>query len=316
MAISITTSNVNGIRAADRHGIKEWVEKNLPDIWCLQEVRAPQQDIDRIFGEYIPLYEPQGSYSFVNDICELNGRAGVAIGSRFPIKDVRYGLNGLRDDKGVMEKVDTGRWIEIDIDLADNKVLTVACAYVHSGDSSDSTKMFLKYRFLDILTERMKEMSEDSQKNPLHDYVICGDFNIAHTELDIKNSEDNIENSGFLPQERAYIDQWINQLHFVDTVRASVGNIDGPYTWWSWRGRAFDRNVGWRLDYQFATPRLASTVTSVRVDKAKNYESRTSDHAAVTVNYNIELPCDNGDKQVSARDKKPLTDSKGQIYLV
>ena len=117
--------------------------------------------------------------------------------------------------------------------------------------------------------------------------VLCGDFNIAHTPLDIKNAKANEKHAGFLPEERAYVDKWLDEYEFVDVMRSLAGDIQGPYTWWSQRGRAFDNNVGWRIDYQFATPELAETARGFVIDKAPTYELRWSDHAPLTITYDV-----------------------------
>ena len=117
--------------------------------------------------------------------------------------------------------------------------------------------------------------------------VLCGDFNIAHTPLDIKNAKANEKHAGFLPEERAYVDKWLGELEFVDVMRSLCGDIQGPYTWWSQRGRAFDNNVGWRIDYQFATPELAETARGFVIDKAPTYDLRWSDHAPLSITYDV-----------------------------
>lgn len=286
MSITITTSNVNGIRAAKRKGIVDWAAKNTPDIWCMQEVRAPQEDIDSIFDEFGFEYttagavsEPSG-LSAMNEICNIKGRAGVGLLTSLPVVERRFGLPGLSED------VDTGRWIEEDITTPGGYTITVASIYVHAGNVEDPAKMEQKYRFLDTMLVRLGEL-RDEAANGGKQTVLCGDFNIAHTPLDIKNAKANEKNSGFLPEERAYIDKWLSEYEFVDVVRQLAGDIQGPYTWWSQRGRAFDNNVGWRIDYQFATPELAQSAQGFVIDKAPSYDTRWSDHAPLSVTYNI-----------------------------
>ena len=139
-------------------------------------------------------------------------------------------------------------------------------------------------RFLDTMLTRMGELRDEASRGG-RQAVLCGDFNIAHTPLDIKTAKANIKHAGFLPAERAYVDRWLGEYEFVDVIRSLAGDIQGPYTWWSQRGRAFDNNVGWRIDYQFATPELAETARGFVIDKAPSYDARWSDHAPLTVTY-------------------------------
>ncbi|TPF94651.1 exodeoxyribonuclease III [Bifidobacterium sp. UTBIF-78] len=286
MTISITTSNVNGIRAAERKGISDWAGRHTPDIWCLQEVRAPQPDIDRIFGGFAFEYsrserqEAAGDLETTNEICRVKGRAGVALLSDLPVLERRYGLPGLDED------VDSGRWIENDIRTPQGYVITVASVYVHAGNADDPVKMSQKFRFLDAMLTRMGELRDEAARGG-RQAVLCGDFNIAHTPLDIKNAKANEKHAGFLPEERAYVDRWLDEYEFVDVMRDLAGDIQGPYTWWSQRGRAFDNNVGWRIDYQFATPELAETARGFVIDKAPTYDLRWSDHAPLTITYDV-----------------------------
>jgi exodeoxyribonuclease-3 len=170
-----------------------------------------------------------------------------------------------------------GRYLEVDLDTAGGPV-TVASVYVQTGEA-ETPRQLEKERFMAALAERMAALSRSRR-----DVVICGDWNIAHTENDIKAWKANVKKSGFLPSER----QWLTQLlatGWVDVVRALHPDVAGPYSWWSWRGRAFDNDAGWRIDYQLATPGLAGRASAARVDKAAAYALRWSDHAPVTVEY-------------------------------
>ncbi|MBT1160765.1 exodeoxyribonuclease III [Bifidobacterium sp. SO1] len=286
MTITITTSNVNGIRAAERKGIADWAGRNTPNIWCMQEVRAPQPDIDRIIGGFGFEYATAGAVSdpaeltSMNEICRVKGRAGVALLSDLPVVARRYGLPGLGDD------VDSGRWIEADVRTPQGYEITVVCVYVHAGNTDDPVKMQQKYRFLDTMLVRMGQLRDEAAHGG-RQAVLCGDFNIAHTPLDIKNAKANEKHAGFLLAERRYVDRWLGELEFVDVMRDLAGDIQGPYTWWSQRGRAFDNNVGWRIDYQFATPELAETARGFVIDKAPTYDARWSDHAPLTITYDV-----------------------------
>ena len=284
--ITITTSNVNGIRAAKRKGIEEWAERNTPDVWCMQEVRAPQEELDPIVDELAFGYTTAGriadqsELARVNEVCRVKGRAGVGLLSALPVTATRYGLPALSED------VDSGRWIEADVTTPQGYAVTVVCVYVHAGNTDDSVKMEQKYRFLDAMLIRMGELRDEAARGG-NQAVLCGDFNIAHTPLDIKNAKANEKHAGFLPEERAYVDQWLGEYEFVDVMRDLAGDIQGPYTWWSQRGRAFDNNVGWRIDYQFATPELAQTARGFVIDKAPTYEARWSDHAPLSITYDV-----------------------------
>ena len=286
MSIVITTSNVNGLRAANRKGIMHWAGEHTPDVWCMQEVRAPQSEIDPIFNKIADTYvdsgkvaDPTGLHT-MNEICRIKGRAGVGLLSTLPVVAKRYGLPGLEED------VDSGRWIEADVRTPEGYEITVVYVYVHSGDVDDPNKMHQKFRFLDTMLTRMGQLRDEAAHGG-RQAVLCGDFNIAHTPLDIKNAKSNVTHSGFLPEERAYIDKWLDEYEFVDVMRELAGDIQGPYTWWSQRGRAFDNNTGWRLDYQFATPELAQTARGFTIDKAPTYDARWSDHAPLSITYDV-----------------------------
>lgn len=286
MTITITTSNVNGIRAAKRKGIEDWAGKHAPDVWCIQEVRAPQDDVDSIFDEFRFEYATAGKIEApanlhaMNEVCRAKGRAGVGLLTDLEVLDKRYGLPGLSED------VDSGRWIETDVKTPEGYAITVASVYVHAGNTDYPTKMEQKYRFLDTMLKRMGALRDEAAHGGKQ-AVLCGDFNIAHTPLDIKNDKANEKHAGFLPEERAYVDKWLDEYEFVDVMRSLAGDIQGPYTWWSQRGRAFDNNVGWRIDYQFATPELAETARGFVIDKAPTYDKRWSDHAPLTITYEV-----------------------------
>ncbi|WP_101617396.1 exodeoxyribonuclease III [Bifidobacterium margollesii] len=284
--ISITTSNLNGIRAANRKNVGDWVSAHTPNVWCMQEVRAPQPDIDGILGDFARRYAESGAVSDaddlfrMNEVCRVKGRAGVGLISSLPVVATRYGLPGLSED------VDSGRWIEADVKTPQGYEITVASVYVHAGNADDEVKMAQKYRFLDTMLVRLGQLRDEAARGG-RQAVLCGDFNIAHTPLDIKNAKGNVKHAGFLPAERAYVDRWLDEYEFVDVMRDLAGDIQGPYTWWSQRGRAFDNNVGWRLDYQFATPELAETARGFMIDKAPTYDLRWSDHAPLTIDYDV-----------------------------
>lgn len=287
--ITITTSNLNGIRAAERKGMLNWSDAHTPDVWCMQEVRAPQDAIDPIMtkiemgyrtSENIVNSIKNDNFTYTNEVCHVKGRAGVALVTSLPVVEKRYGLPGLSED------VDSGRWVETDVRTPEGYEITIASVYVHAGNVDDPQKMQQKFRFLDTMLIRLGELRNIAASGG-NQAILCGDFNIAHTSLDIKNAKANEKSAGFLPEERAYIDRWINEYEFVDVMRMLAGDIQGPYTWWSQRGKAFDNNVGWRLDYQFATPEIAESARGFVIDRAESYDARWSDHAPLSIKYDV-----------------------------
>ncbi len=265
--LSIATVNVNGVRAAARKGMVEWFNSSQPEILCLQEVRAPRAELEAIvqegFGPQWHVYDHEAS---------AKGRAGVAIISKQAAKNVRTEL-------GPDEFDFAGRWIEADFET-EAGLLTVVSCYVHSGEV-DTPKQVEKYKFLKVMEERMADLSKN---NGLA--LVVGDLNVGHTELDIKNWKGNVKNAGFLPEERAHFDNFAKQ-GWVDMGRAAHPGVPGPYTWWSYRGKAFDTDAGWRIDYQLATPALAKLGQNYRVDRAESYDARWTDHTPVLVDYNL-----------------------------
>ena len=271
----IVTCNVNGIRAAHRKGMSEWLAGAQPDVLLLQEVRAPEELVGGLIGP---------GYQVFNRACDIKGRAGVTVAVREGI-DVGEVRDGVAAPYGAEEPpVDTGRWLEV---VLPGHNLTVVSAYLHSGVATDPAKMEAKYAHLDAVTRRLEDLREPASAGTAH-VVVAGDFNIVHTERDIKNWKSNHnKTAGVLDPEIAYLDRWLGDMGFVDTARRLEGDVDGPYTWWSQRGRAFENNVGWRIDYQMATPELAAAATTHRVDRAASYEARFSDHAPVVIEYEV-----------------------------
>ena len=234
----------------------------------MQEVRAPQNDVDSIFDEFGFEYATAGKIDApadlhtMNEVCRVKGRAGVGLLTDLEVLDKRYGLPGLSED------VDSGRWIETDVKTPEGYTITVTSVYIHAGNTDDPTKMEQKYRFLDTMLARMGALRDEAAHGGKQ-AVLCGDFNIAHTPLDIKNAKANEKHAGFLPEERAYVDKWLDEYEFVDVMRSLAGDIQGPYTWW------------------FATPELAETARGFVIDKAPTYDKRWSDHAPLTITYEV-----------------------------
>lgn len=276
--VRIASVNVNGIRAATRKGMIEWLDEADVDVMALQEVRATLEELQTA----LPGWE------LVNDEALAKGRAGVAIATRMPAVEVRRVLGP--------EPLDSaGRWIEADLDI-DGERLTVVSAYVHTGEA-ETPRQDAKWAFLDAMEKRMPQLQ---QSTPLA--VVMGDLNVGHRELDIRNWKGNVKKAGFLPRERAYFDRFLGPageevtgvdgstgpgLGWVDVGRAAHGEVDGPYTWWSMRGRAFDNDSGWRIDYHLATPDLAQRVSNYRVVRAPSWDTRWSDHSPVVADYAI-----------------------------
>ena len=266
MPTKIVSVNVNGVRAAFRNGMADWLAKTQPDIVALQEVRAETEDLVRLFEE-------TGDWHILHDAATAKGRAGVAILSK--VKPLES-----RKEFGPKSFDSAGRWLEADFKIGGKKI-TVISVYVHSGEV-DTPKQVEKYKFLEAMKKRMKELKATGEM-----VLVMGDLNVGHTELDIKNWKGNLKNAGFLPEERAYFDEFMNVQGWIDLGRQFHPNVPGPYTWWSNRGQAFTTDTGWRIDYQLATPKLAKLAAGYAVDRAASYEERWSDHAPVVVDYNI-----------------------------
>jgi exodeoxyribonuclease-3 len=181
---------------------------------------------------------------------------------------------------GPAEFATSGRWVEVDHATPAGPV-TIASAYVHTGEA-DTPRQLEKYRFLDAITDRLTGWAASGSLA-----LLTGDLNVAHREDDLKNWKGNLKKAGFLPQERAYFDRWFEYGEWSDTHRELHGPGPGPYTWWSWRGKAFDNDAGWRIDYQIASRPLAKLAVAASVGRAAAYDQRWSDHAAVTVDYDL-----------------------------
>jgi exodeoxyribonuclease-3 len=264
--LRVATANVNGVRAAARRGMGSWLAARRPDVLCLQEVRAGD---DELAGSIGP------GWHGVHEESPAKGRAGVAVLSRTRPMALRGGLDGF---------VGSGRWVEADYALTGGpEILTVASVYVHTGEA-ETDRQVEKHRFLDQVLERLEKLAADGRH-----VLVCGDFNIAHREADLKNWKGNLKKSGFLPEERAWVDRLVGGSGYVDVLRSIVGDGPGPYTWWSWRGKAFDADTGWRIDYQFASAGLAALAVDAEIDRATRYADRWSDHAPLVVDFDVRL---------------------------
>ena len=257
--MKVITANVNGIRAAHKKGFFDWLKKQKADVVCIQEIKAQAHQLDD------EIFYPKNYHCYYFE-AEKKGYSGVAIYCREKPDNVVVGLGDGWEDMDA-----EGRYIQ-----ADFGSISVASIYLPSGSSSDERQQ-VKYSFMDRFTDTLKSM-----KRKRREYILCGDWNIVHKEIDIKNWKGNQKNSGCLPEERAWLDQIFGPIGFVDAFRVVNQQAD-QYTWWSNRGQAWAKNVGWRIDYQIVTPKLRDSVKSVSIYK----EQRFSDHAPLIINYDI-----------------------------
>lgn len=262
--IVVTSVNVNGIRAAAKKGFVEWLGATEADVVCLQEVRAEA-------GQLPPELRDLPGWHAAWAPAAAKGRAGVAVLSRSEPERTAIGFESPEFDN-------SGRYLEIDL-----PGLTVASLYLPSGEVG-TERQEEKERFMAEFLVHLGKLRERAAAAG-REVVVCGDWNIAHRPEDLKNWKANQKAAGFLPEERAWLDQVLGEAGYVDVVRALHPDRTGPYTWWSYRGRAFDNDSGWRIDYQIASPGLAARATTAVVERAATHAERWSDHAPVTVVY-------------------------------
>lgn len=251
----ILTLNLNGIRSAAKKGFFDWVKTQSVDILCLQEIRAQSVQLAP--------FQLTGYDAYFCE-AEKKGYSGVAIYSRHKPQQVIKQLGWAVADQ-------EGRYIQLDFPN-----LSVASLYFPSGTSGD-TRQQLKFQFLEQYGARLKK-----QRQQTREFILCGDWNIAHRPIDLKNWRANQKHSGFLPEERAWLDYVFDELGYVDAFR-QVNSSPDQYTWWSNRGRAWDNNVGWRIDYQIVTPDIASKIKDASIYKTQRF----SDHAPLLIEYAI-----------------------------
>lgn len=254
--MKIITFNANGIRAAARNGFYDWLTLQDADFVCIQETKAQVEQL--IENE---LFYPQGYFCDYYD-AHKKGYSGVAIYARQEPQRIVKGIG--------YDYCDTeGRYIQFDYPK-----LSVISLYLPSGTSGDERQV-VKYAFLERFADHLQQLKSEGRE-----LIICGDYNIAHKQIDLKNWRGNQKNSGFLPEERAWMDRLFGELGFVDAFRVRNQEPD-QYTWWSYRARAWDKNVGWRIDYQVITPGLIDSVAEVSIQR----EGRWSDHAPLIIEY-------------------------------
>jgi exodeoxyribonuclease-3 len=256
--LKLISLNVNGLRAASRKGLSEWLCAEDPDILCVQELKAQEKDlvpfqrIGRLEGFFHPAKKP--------------GYSGVAVYSKHEPLRVIKGF-------GIEEFDDEGRYIQLDFPSC-----SIVSLYLPSGSSSDERQR-VKFAFLKAFFPHLEKLKSSGRE-----VILCGDWNIAHQTIDLKNWKNNQNKSGFLPEERHWLSQVFETLNFVDVWRDHHKTIPG-YTWWSQRGRAYDNDVGWRIDYHIVTPNIAATIQNIVVQKHPKF----SDHAPLIGYYDLSL---------------------------
>jgi exodeoxyribonuclease-3 len=253
----IITLNANGIRSAARKGMFDWLATRDADVVCVQETKAWCVQLED------PVFHPPGYHSYFVDATKP-GYSGVAIYTRRKPVNVVVGYGSREFDA-------EGRYLEVQF-----AGLSVVSVYLPSGSSSEERQQ-AKFRFLGEFMPHLQSL-----KRKRRQFVLCGDWNIAHKEIDLRNWRSNQKNSGFLPEERAWLDQLFGDVGYVDSFR-EVNPHPEQYTWWSNRGRAWDKNVGWRIDYQVLSPGLRGSVKSADIFKTQRF----SDHAPLTIDYDL-----------------------------
>ncbi|WP_330110719.1 exodeoxyribonuclease III [Methylophaga thalassica] len=256
----IITANVNGIRAAARKGFFDWLPKQNADVVCIQETKAQVHQLED------DIFRPQGYHCYYHD-AEKKGYSGVALYCRAEPDEVIVGMGNEEFDA-------EGRYIE-----ARFGNLSVISLYMPSGSSKEE-RQIAKYRCMDFFENKMQEMKDSGR-----DVLICGDWNIAHKNEDIRNWKGNLKNSGFLPEERAWLDKLFDEMGFIDAFR-ELPQEEHQYTWWSNRGQARANNVGWRIDYHILTPGMKGKVKASEIYRDESF----SDHAPLIIDYDYELP--------------------------
>ena len=251
----VISLNANGIRAAARKGFFDWMATQEADVVCIQETKAQVHQLTDA------LFSPAGYHCYYED-AEKKGYSGTAIYTRHEPGKVVHGYGDPEFDA-------EGRYLEVQLGG-----INIVSLYLPSGSSSEE-RQAAKYRCLESFTAHLKNLQRRRAE-----YVICGDWNIAHNEVDLKNWRGNRKNSGFLPEERAWMDEVFGKHRYTDAFR-TIEQPPDQYTWWSNRGRAWDNNVGWRIDYQVVTPGLSDRVTRTEIYK----EQRFSDHAPLIMDY-------------------------------
>jgi exodeoxyribonuclease-3 len=259
--LRIISANLNGIRSAAKKGFMEWLNHQSADFICVQELKAQEVDLAP------EILSPPGLNAYFH-YAKKKGYSGSGIFTPHAVEDMQLGFGNPEFDA-------EGRYVEVQIGQ-----LSVISVYMPSGSSSPE-RQEAKFRFLDAFLPHLIQLKKSGRQ-----ILLCGDVNIAHHEIDLKNWKGNLKNSGFLPEERAWLTNLFSELGYVDVYRQLEPNAsDTCYTWWSQRGQAYAKNVGWRIDYQITTPELAQSARKAGVYK----EQRFSDHAPLIIEYNWKL---------------------------
>ncbi len=260
----LTSINLNGIRSATSKGLEPWLVKTAPDCICVQEVKAQSEDV---LGRFDTLADLRGYFHFA----QKKGYSGVGVYTRHEPSEIVVGYGSAEFDV-------EGRYVELRFDTPAAKRSIVSC-YFPSGSSGEDRQQ-AKFRFLAEFYPHLIRLKAERE------FILCGDVNIAHQEIDLKNWKGNRKNSGFLPEERAWMTQLLNEAGLVDVYRQLQPTAtEEAYTWWSNRGQAYAKNVGWRLDYHLATPALAALARTEHIYKGEKF----SDHAPITIEYDFQL---------------------------
>ena len=258
----LVTLNLNGIRSAANKGFLAWAEQAGADCIGVQEVKAQAADV---VGRFEHLGGLPGHYHFA----QKKGYSGVGLFTRKAPSEVKIGFGSREFDT-------EGRWVEARYDTAKRKFSVISC-YFPSGSSGEERQQ-AKFRFLARIYPHLVKLKAERE------FVLMGDINIAHKEIDLRNWKSNQKNSGFLPEERAWLSKLFDRAGLVDVFR-TLNDKPDQYTWWSQRGAAREKNVGWRLDYHIATPAVAATARREQI----YLEQRFSDHAPVVIDYGWKL---------------------------
>ena len=262
MNFRLVTLNLNGIRSAANKGFVEWAQAIGADCMGVQEVKAQAADVE---GRFETLAEMAGHFHFA----QKKGYSGVGLYSRRTPSAVIKGI-------GVPEFDDEGRYVELRFDRPGAPFSVISC-YFPSGSSSEDRQL-AKFRFLEHIYPHLLALKAERE------FILIGDVNIAHKEIDLKNWKGNLKNSGFLPEERAWMSRLLEDAGLVDVFR-QLNQQPDQYTWWSNRGQARAKKVGWRIDYHLATPRLAALARRAHI----YLDQRFSDHAPLTIDYELDF---------------------------
>ncbi len=262
--LRVVTANLNGVRSAASKGFFEWLAQSQPSVLGVQELKAQHEHVAGVFCTAADL---AGHFHYA----QKKGYSGVGVYTGLAPSDVVVGL-------GLPEFDDEGRWVEARFDRPGRKLSVISC-YFPSGSSGEE-RQEVKFRFLDALYPKLISLKDERE------FILMGDVNIAHKEADLKNWKGNLKNSGFLPEERAWMTRLLNEGGLVDVYRSlHPDTTDECYTWWSNRGQAYAKNVGWRLDYQIATPAIAALARTASIYKTQRF----SDHAPLIIDYDTTL---------------------------